>query len=205
MLVTGVHAAREQETPIYAARDAAMAVLEGLGYAAEAVAGVPLDGLADTELDPGRRLALRCAGATIGSVGEVAASLRLQADCPLPVGVFTIDITALLAQVPAPGPVAFHPPSRFPMVERAYTWVCPESLPYATLATAMRDAAGNWCRAITLDSLFRGPGLPETHKALSLRLQLQSDAHTLDEQQLTEVHQRIISQVPQRTGATLRA
>ena len=54
-------------------------------------------------------------------------------------------------------------------------------------------------------TIYRGDPIPAGHKALSLRLALQSATRTLEEKELAKLTERVISQVSRETGAQLRA
>jgi phenylalanyl-tRNA synthetase beta chain len=201
LLVAGMCAAAGDDAPVLAARDAALALGAGLGW--------PLAlGAADLDhpgLSPTRTRALLHRGKPVGVVGELAPAVRLRADCPERVGYFAIELEALLKSAGLPPPVAFVPPSRFPRVEREFTWVCPETLDYGPIAEATRAAAGALAAGVELITIYRGDPIPAGHKAVSLRLGLQSPDKTLDERDVTAASDRVIKAVTHRTGAVLRA
>lgn len=90
------------------------------------------------------------------------------------------------------------------MVERQFTWDCPEELAFAELETPMRQAAGELYAGIALDSIYRGEQLAAGRKAVSLRIFLQSDQRTLEEKDLLALQGRIIASIEKRTPARLR-
>ncbi len=201
VVVAGMRAAAGEEAPFYAARDAALALLRGLGHEATYAPR----SAAHAELAPDRAVDLLVAGAVVGVAGELPRPLRARADCPERVGYFGLELERLVAAQGAPKPVAHHAPSRFPLVEREYTWVCPEALPYGDLATATRQAAGALCAGIELITIYRGEQIGAAHKAVSLRVRLQAAERTLEEKDLQQLHGRIVKSVEARTAAKLRA
>jgi phenylalanyl-tRNA synthetase beta chain len=209
VMIAGAYAAVDDQAPFYAARDAASALLAELGYAAgcaaEAAEAAPA-----RWLTPGRTRLLQLrnararkdAGETVGRCGELARALRDRAGCAARVGYFEISLEDL-AGTPLP-PVAFRAPSRFPVVERQFTWDCPEELTFAELETPMRQAAGELYAGIALDSIYRGEQIAAGRKAVSLRIFLQSDQRTLEEKDLLGLQGRIITSIEKRTPARLR-
>lgn len=199
--VAGCCCAAGGSTPFYAGRDAALELLAGLGYRADVA---PLAD-AGPELCDGRAAELRVGATVVGAVGEVPGRLRELAGCVDALGYFRIDLERLVRELGPPPPAAFRPPSRFQAVERDFTFVCPEELPFAELESAARSAGGDLVRAVTLaQDVYRGAGIPERHKALSLRLVLQADDRTLDEDELRGLAERIVRGVERRTPAKLR-
>ena len=101
-------------------------------------------------------------------------------------------------------PLQFAAPSRFQQVNREFTWLCPESLTYAEVAKAMTQGAKQFFQGIELVTVYRGEGIDEGYKALSMRLHLGSNDKTLSEKDLGKVHKGVVNCVQHQTAATLR-
>ena len=203
--LVGLYAAAGDETPFYAARDAALAVLRGLGHDAEFVAearGIAAD---HPELTFGRIGTLLIAGKPYAWCSELPAAIRARAGCPERVGVFTLALERLVRHAPTPRPVAFAPPSRFQAVEREFTWACPEALPYDTLAELTRSASRGLCTAVELITVYRGAPYAAGEKAVSLKVVLQAADRTLDEKELAAVSTGITRAIEAKTLARVRA
>ncbi len=202
LVLAGVCAAAGDDTPVYAARDAALATLRGLGYVADFAV---MDGT-QHELAAGRALDLLIDGQAFGVCGELPPALRTQAQAPERVGYFSIELERLVRRLGAPKPIPHTAPSRFPLVDLDFTWQCPEALAYADLVNATREAAGEWCVEVALVGVvYRGPPYPAGAKAVSLRLWLQADDRTLDDADKAKVQARVATAVAKRTGAVLRS
>jgi phenylalanyl-tRNA synthetase beta chain len=91
------------------------------------------------------------------------------------------------------------------LVERQFTFDCPEELPYGDLENIMRQTAGELFISSTLDSIYRGEKITAGRKAVSLRIFIQSRDRTLEEKDLQHLHTRLITAVEKRTPAKLRA
>jgi phenylalanyl-tRNA synthetase beta chain len=200
VVVTGVCAVAGEESPFFAARDAALVLLRGLGYQPRFVARKD----ADTEVSAGRAVDLFINKLHVGVAGEVPKALRERAACPGNVAMFRIELEQLIAALGAAKPVPHQAPSRFPLVERQFTFDCPEELPYGDLELPMRQAAGELFAGAVLDSIYRGEQLGAGRKAVSLRIFLQAQDRTLEEKDLQNVHGRIITSVEKRTPAKLK-
>ena len=199
LVACGVCAAAGDEAPFFAARDAALAALAGLGYPATCR---PL-AEPGCELVAGRAVELLVEGQAYGVAGEVAKALRERANCPERVGWFQLDLERLVASRGEPAPVRFLTPSRFQSVANDFTWECAEALPYAALADATRRSGGALVTAIDLVGIYRGAPYPAGRKAVTLAVTVQATDRTLEERDLQATRERIIAAVT-RTGAVLR-
>jgi phenylalanyl-tRNA synthetase beta chain len=201
IVLAGVCAAADEASPFFAARDAALAALRGLGYPARfTVRKEP-----HPELLPGRAADLWAGEERVGVCGELPAAIRRRADCPERVGFFSLDLERLVARLGAAKPVSHRMPNRFPVVEREFTWVCPEALSYGELESVTRQAAGALGVGVELVTIFCGGTVAAGHKAVSLLVRLQAEERTLDEKDLQQVCGKIVKSVEARTPARLRA
>jgi phenylalanyl-tRNA synthetase beta chain len=198
LVATGVVAAADDSAPFFAARDAALAGLAGLGHQASfrpAEAGV--DGV------PGRTVELLVAGKPVGLASEVPRRLRELAGCPERVGWFRIDLERLLAVAGEPAPVRLAMPSRFQSVANDFTWECDEALPFARIETAVRQAGGTLLTGLVLSGIYRGAPYAAGRKAVTVTATLQSQDKTLEESDIAHARERILAAVA-TTGAVLR-
>ena len=202
MQVAGVHASTTtDDSPFYAARDAALAIIDGLGYKARLAADEsPLPGFT-----AGRSAVIRVGKAVVAHIGELTTDTAEAAGTSASLAAFIIDLEPLVLDSPAVAPLAFTAPSRYQDVEREFTWVCPESLEWSALESASTSGAGKLFKGIELVTIYRGDQIPEGHKAVSLKVTLQADDRTLSEKDLKKAQNGIIKTVEHKTGAKLRA
>ena len=199
--VAGACSSGVDDAPAFAARDAAMALLRGLGFTPNfAVRNTP-----HPELQSGRALDLYVGKQHVGVAGEIPAALRSLAGSTERIGWFSITLEPLISAQGNLKPIIHEPPSRFQLVEREFTWICPEALPYGDLVAASRNAAGDLCQRVDLITIYRGKPYADGEKAVSLRIALQSTDRTLEEKDLVHVTSRIITAVEKRTGAKQRS
>lgn len=201
LMLAGAIAVPGDEAPFYAARDAALGLLETLGFSAS----FKIRSQPHAELSASRAVDLFIDKLAVGVAGEAPKALRDQAGCPERVGWFCLRLEHLVRVLGMAKPVAHQAPSRFPAVDREFTWVCPEEKPFADLAEVTRQSAGALCTGVDLITVYRGDPIPAGQKAVSLRVTLQSDERTLEEKELQQLCGRVVQLVEKRTGATLRA
>jgi phenylalanyl-tRNA synthetase beta chain len=198
LIATGVTAAAADQAPFFAARDAAIAALTALGHA---VATRPCE--PEVEGTTGRSVELLVGGKAVGVASEAPRRLRDLAGCPERVGWFRIDLERLVGQAGEPVPVRLAMPSRFQGVSNDFTWECDETLPFGTLSSALRKAAGQLMTGVQLVGIYRGAPYAAGRKAVTVTVTMQSQDKTLEEADILPVRERIITAVAQ-TGAVLR-
>jgi phenylalanyl-tRNA synthetase beta chain len=97
----------------------------------------------------------------------------------------------------------FQAISKFPSVERDFSLVVPDELPYARLASAIAGLALEEIRGFHPVDRFRGGTIPPKHYSLLLRVTFQSQARTLTSEEIGGLSQRLLT-VLQGLGARLR-
>ena len=200
MCIAGMHIAAGNDAPFYTARDAACEALEGLGYTVrfELLKEVPHGA------DPKRSVGLMVEQQCVGYVCELDQETRKRLKCKDAAAYFHIELEQLIVDGPSIKPIAMVAPSKYQQVDREFTWVCPESLSWDDLCTQVNRAAGKLCRDVDLITVYRGDQIEANHKAVSMRVILQSDDHTLSEKELQKTSKKIISTVEHQTAAKLR-
>jgi phenylalanyl-tRNA synthetase beta chain len=98
----------------------------------------------------------------------------------------------------------FQPISKFPAVERDFSLVLPDELPYARLSSAIARLGLEEIRGYYPVDRFRGGTIPPKHYSLLLRVTFQSPTRTLTSEELGGLSQRLLT-VLQGLGAHLRS
>jgi phenylalanyl-tRNA synthetase beta chain len=93
--------------------------------------------------------------------------------------------------------------SRFPAVERDFSLVLPDELPYARLSSAIAGLGLEEIRGYRPVDRFRGGAIPARHHSVLLRVTFQSQTRTLTSEEIGELSQRLLT-VLQDLGARLR-
>jgi phenylalanyl-tRNA synthetase beta chain len=97
----------------------------------------------------------------------------------------------------------FQSISRFPAVERDFSLVLPDELPYARLSSAMAGLALEEIRGYRPVDRFRGGAIPPRHYSLLLRVTFQSQTRTLTSEEIGALSQRLLTAL-EGLGAHLR-
>jgi phenylalanyl-tRNA synthetase beta chain len=94
---------------------------------------------------------------------------------------------------------------RFPGVERDFSLLLSDGIPFADVVAAIRSLNIQEIASIEAIDLFRGKNVPGGKYSLLVRVTLQSREATLTEAQLTDFSARIVGVLEKQLGAQLRA
>jgi phenylalanyl-tRNA synthetase beta chain len=101
----------------------------------------------------------------------------------------------------------FRPLSKFPAVERDFSLVVPDEMPYSRLTAAVAGLALEEIRGFRpMDRADRSkaPTIPAGHYALLLRVDFQSLTHTLTSEEVNQLSERVVAAL-ERLGVRLRS
>jgi len=152
-------------------------------------------------LHPGRSGVLMSGGVTIGEIGEIDPGVLDALGLRERVAWLQLDLGAALA-VPH-GEHRYHHISRYPSSDLDLAFEVGDSVTAATIANAIREAAGPLLVNLSLFDVFRGQPVPDGRRSLAYRLRLQSLDRTLTEQDLSGVQNAVVSALA-AVGAPLR-
>ncbi len=179
------------------------------GIVEELISGLHITGASyahaeHTTFHPGRSALLKIGEAEIGVLGElhplVAERFGLSA---APVLLAEFDLDALLSFVPAVVTIDKLPVT--PPVLQDIALVVKEDTPAEAVAAVIVQAGGDLLKQVRLFDVYQGESIPPGHKSLAYSLTYQTDERTLTDQEVAQVHKRIVKAVERQVGAKLRA
>ncbi|SFU29723.1 phenylalanine--tRNA ligase subunit beta [Halomonas korlensis] len=151
-------------------------------------------------LHPGQCARILHRGEEAGWIGTlhpaVRASLGLKVDALL----FEVRLDALTqGRVPT-----FTPLSRHPEVRRDLAFLVGADLPVQALLDTIASQAGEWLSEARLFDVYRGQGVPEGRKSVALGLTWQHPSRTLNDEEINQLVDAIVTESRQHLGAELR-
>lgn len=96
-------------------------------------------------------------------------------------------------------------PSRFPSRDVDLAFVLAEQVPASVLGRLLSKEAGDLLESIQLFDVYRGPRVPAGTRGLGFRLRLNAPDHTLSDEEVSRVRDRICSVALEQLGASLRS
>jgi phenylalanyl-tRNA synthetase beta chain len=179
-------------------------ILEGLLQGLR-ISGWGFKPSAEPFLHPGKAADLLVKDEKVGYLGVlnpgVAEALELRGRQE--VLLLELSLQALVAHLP-PRP-QFKPLPRYPAVQRDVAVVVEQTLPAEAVVEAARGFPSELLEEVRLFDLYGGPGIPQGKKSLGLSIRYRSAERTLTEEEVEELHQRLLQHLLKSTGGTLRA
>jgi phenylalanyl-tRNA synthetase beta chain len=172
-----------------------------------------LDGLGlDGTFSPGEHDAFhpgRCAqvsvdGEQVGVMGELHPLVREAFELPeQPICAWEFDLDALL--VPWGTPREMIPLSAHPPIYEDLAVVVDEEIPAVRVRNLITRAGAPLLRSVTLFDVYRGAQVGSDKKSLAYRLTYQAEDRTLTDEEVARLRDRIVSELEEDLGATLRS
>ncbi len=155
----------------------------------------------DEGLLPAKRAAIVTAGTEVGVVGEVHPVVSEAFEISGAVYVFEIDLTALLPFTT--GHKIFQQIPRFPSVVRDVALIVDTGTTNQEIQDVIRSFP--LVTQVALFDVYSGEQVPPGKKSLAYRIIFQSPVHTLTDEEVNKVQEKILDRQGKEFGATLRA
>jgi phenylalanyl-tRNA synthetase beta chain len=111
-------------------------------------------------------------------------------------------LDTIIAHIPFAYP--FEAISPYPAVHEDLALVVDKGVAAAAVASTIRRAGGYLLKEVQLFDLYEGAQIPAGKKSLAYHLTFQAPDKTLTDKQVSKNRQRILSQLQNELGATLR-
>ncbi|MFH1639015.1 MAG: phenylalanine--tRNA ligase subunit beta [Chloroflexota bacterium] len=154
----------------------------------------------DESLAPGKRADIAVDEVKLGVVGEVHPRVLAAFEIPEPVYLFELDLKALLPYAMIERP--FQTLSRFPSVPRDMALVLGADVANENVKDIITSFP--LVTGVSLFDVYAGKQVLPGKKSLAYRIIFQSADHTLTEEEVNAVQERILKRLAETFGATLR-
>ncbi|HEX8888408.1 MAG TPA: phenylalanine--tRNA ligase subunit beta, partial [Pyrinomonadaceae bacterium] len=141
-------------------------------------------------------------GQTIGTIGRLADEVAALYKFRQPVYIAEVDLSVLL-EMPE-RPVLYRPLARYPSVVRDVSLLVDRRVTLAEMLDAIRQEGIEYCRDAQLVDVYEGAKLPEDKRSVTLRVEYRADDRTLRDEEVDEMHARIVQALERRFKAQLR-
>ncbi len=172
-----------------------------LEAAAEAMRLPPLEfAPADVRhLREGQAARVTLGGREVGHAGRLSDELTASYKFRQPIYVAELNLGALLAS--AEEPVRYAPLARFPSVVRDVTLLADRRATFAEMRGSALATNAEHLRAVALVYVYEGDRVPEGKRSVTLRLEYRADERTLRDEEVDELHARVVAALGERFGA----
>jgi len=177
----------------------AKGVVEGLLSQLGVEAG--FEQCSDESLHSSKQTAIVISGNRLGVVGELHPKVLESFEIAEAAYLFEIDLPALLPFTI--GHKMFKPIPRFPAIVRDMALVVDAEIAHQKVLDIIEGFP--LVGQVTIFDVYSGEQVPGGKKSLAYRITFQSPTHTLTDNEVDKVQQRILNKLAKELGATLRA
>jgi phenylalanyl-tRNA synthetase beta chain len=203
LVVTGNELSQDRGLPIraldfYDAKGAIDAALGAVGIENASYSAAEIE-----HLRRGQTAQISINESAAGYVGRLSDQIASSYKFRQPVYVAEINLEAVLAMPTSP--INYRPLPRFPGIVRDVSFVAKRNITYDSIYEAIALLKIELCRGIEFVDVYEGKGLAEDERSITVRLEYRSDERTLVEDEVDQVHKRIVDSVAENLGVRLRA
>ncbi len=155
----------------------------------------------DATLSPAGSADIMVGSSKIGVIGEVHPVVLKNFDISDPAFLFELDVDKLVTL--ASKPLVFKAVSKYPSITRDIAMLVDAPVTYQKIVDIVK--AFSLVSDMQLFDLYEGKQVPEGKKSMAFRLTYQAADHTLKDEEVDKVQQRILERLSTELGATLRS
>jgi phenylalanyl-tRNA synthetase beta chain len=141
-------------------------------------------------------------GQAIGTIGRLDDAAAALYKFRQPVYVAEVDLSALLELEERP--VLYTPLTRYPSVVRDVSLLVGRRVTLGEMLEHVRAEGPANCRDAKLVDVYEGASLPEGKRSVTLRIEYRSDERTLRDDEVDEMHARLVQSLADKFGAQQR-
>jgi len=144
-------------------------------------------------LHPGKGSRIRAGQEEMGVLGEIHPQVASHYEIPGKAYLFELDFEMVVKL--AREERRFQALLRFPAVYRDLSLVVDEGLEVGTVAAAIWNFRQPYIDEVNLFDIYRGTPIPEGKKGITYRIRYQAIDRTLTDEEVNQIHERIIAQL----------
>lgn len=151
---------------------------------------------------PSECASIEIGGQNVGLAGQVSAKVLKNFDIKDKVYIAELDISAILKYVRLGKRFSGLP--KYPSVYRDISIVASKDILNSDIASLVKTTAGEILKEIKLIDQYSGKQIPGGKVGLTYRLEYRDPRKTLEEKEVSDVHERILSELGAKLGVNLR-
>ena len=158
--------------------------------------------LKDSALHPGQAAEILLnAKNKLGRLGKLHPGIQSALGINHSIFLFELNLTAVLGNKHK---TEFKALSKYPSIRRDITLIVDESVNAGEICANIEQMEISFLKNIIIFSVYKGRGIPESKKSISLGLILQEFSRTLTDKEIEQTLSSIISQLKDRVGAEIK-
>ena len=154
-------------------------------------------------LRKGQSAIIKLGGGNLGYIGRLSDKIAAQYKFRQPVYVCEVNLQEALL-VPASESI-YRPLPKFPGVTRDVSIIANRTVVYDEIREAILNEGYELLRDVAFVDVYEGKGMAEDQRSITIRLQYGSDDRTLTENEVEEIHNKIVSKLEDTFGVKQRS
>ena len=138
----------------------------------------------------------------VGFLGEIHPDILVRMDLKGPIVVCELDLDLLAAHFTAKVP--FRNISRYPSSSRDVAFLIRRELEAGEMLLSATNSHEELLEKVQIFDVYEGGSIPAGMKSLGLRFSYRCADRTLTDDEVNEVHRRIVQRIVHVTGASIR-
>ncbi|HLL69790.1 MAG TPA: phenylalanine--tRNA ligase subunit beta [Pyrinomonadaceae bacterium] len=191
------HAGAQRELDFYDLKGALEAATDAMNVASLEFAATSVKHLRE-----GQAAQISLEGRAVGTLGRLADDVAAAYKFKQPVYVAEVDLGALLDS--AETGVRYAPLARFPSVMRDASLIVDRRVTFGEMQRAALELNIDEVRRVVLVYVYEGERVGEGQRSVTLRLEYRADDRTLRDEEVEELHKRIVNTLGEKFGAQLK-
>ncbi len=153
-------------------------------------------------MHPGRTAELLINNKRVGCLGEVHPDVLDKYDIPVRVYIAELSFEEIIQQ--SDMNIKYRSLPKYPSVARDIAMVVADEITAGQVEEIIRNKGGKLIEEVKLFDIYRGSQIEEGYKSMAYSIVYRSDEKTLSEEDITKVHNKIVSSLVNQVGAALR-
>ncbi len=159
-------------------------------------------GIHEAILHPGKSCGVFSGEERFGFLGEIHPDLLVRVDLTGPILVCELDLDFLADHFSAKAPFLSIP--RFPSSSRDVAFLVPRELEAREVLRSAEDSNEELLEKVQIFDVYEGVSVPAGMKSLGVRFSYRCADRTLTDDEVNEVHARIVENIVHSTGGSIR-
>lgn len=155
-------------------------------------------------LHPGKSCKIILDEKTIGLAGELHPDITEKYNFKNIVYVFEINLD-ILTTAYKENRIIYHELSKYPAVTRDAAFIIPEMIEADQMINTVWQQQEDLLENVIVFDVYKGKGIPEGTKSLGLRFSYRAADRTLTDEEISNIHERLVQKTVQLTGAKIRS
>jgi phenylalanyl-tRNA synthetase beta chain len=153
-------------------------------------------------LHPGKSADVLVGGEKVGYLGELSPAKIREHELAAQVLIFEILLEPLFVR--SRKDRVFKPLPRYPYVERDLSIIVEEKVSGDVIKRLISRSSHDIIDSVILFDLYQGESIPKGHRSMAFRIRYQCEDRTLTDEEVQEVHSRVLETLKKEVGASLR-